>query len=206
MNFFTVALDLNNTIRGVNTQMVTYIHCISRSFARLISLHFTEVPFTYPWQVVFYINCNTGNRCPNTLFVLDHFLVGMRTLPYGFLAAFDPVSPTSYGNCTKPFIQLSYSQALTNAVRELINKSRSEKVSTKAQIEFAENPEILAATTSGAERQSGSNMELGLNIVGENVNENGQRGVEGVEVEKVGVIGQDLEEHNPEFLKIEKQF
>lgn len=87
-------------------------------------------------------------------------------------------------------------------MRELLDKSRSEKVSTKAPIEFAENPET--ATTSGAqaERQSGSNMVLGLSMVGENVNENGRREV-GVEVEK---LGQDLEEHNLEFLIIEKQF
>ena len=87
-------------------------------------------------------------------------------------------------------------------MRELLDKSRSEKVSTKAPIEFAENPQLPETTTkSGAESQSGLNMELGLNTVGENANEDGRRGV-GVQVEK---MGQDLEECNHEFLIIEKQ-
>jgi hypothetical protein len=95
-------------------------------------------------------------------------------------------------------------------VRELLgkNKSRSEKVSTKVPIQFAENPQQaqLPGTTSGAETQSGSNMELNslgeriLNVVGENVNEDGERGV-GVEK-----MGQDLEECNLEFPMIERQF
>ena len=88
-------------------------------------------------------------------------------------------------------------------MRELLCK-RSEIASTKAPIEFAENPRLpeTATTTSGAESQSGSNMELGgriLNVVGENANEDEQRGV-GVEK-----MGQDLEECNLEFLIIEKQ-
>lgn len=85
-------------------------------------------------------------------------------------------------------------------MRELLgkNKSRLERVSTKAPIEFAENPQQPgSATTSqaGAETPLGSNMEE----VGENVNEDGQR----LGVEK---MGQDLEECNPEFLIIERQF
>jgi hypothetical protein len=146
------------------------------------------------------------------LFV-DHFLVGMRTFPYGILAAFDPVSPTSDGNFTKPTIYLNchvFTQALTNAVREMLGKNKSRSgVSTKAPIEFAENPQLVpetATTTIGAESQSGSNMDLGerilQNVVGENVNEDGQRGVVGVEKTR-----QDLEdlECNLEFLLIERQ-
>ena len=89
-------------------------------------------------------------------------------------------------------------------MRELLDNSRSEKVSTnKAPIEFAKNPQLPeTATTSGAESQSGSIMELWLIVVGENVNEDGRRGAR-VRVEK---IGQDLEECNPEFLIIERQF
>ena len=70
-------------------------------FAQLICLHPTGVPFTYPRQAVFLVKL--CNRCVNTLFV-DLSLVGMRTLPYGIIAAFDPVSPTSGGNRIKPFI------------------------------------------------------------------------------------------------------
>ena len=91
-------------------------------------------------------------------------------------------------------------------MRELLgkNKSRSETESTKAPIEFAENPQ-LPGTTSGAGTQLGSNMETSLgerilNVVGENVNEDGERGV-GVEK-----IGQDLEECNLEFPIISRQF
>lgn len=85
------------------------------------------------------------------------------------------------------------------------NKSRSEvSESTKAPIEFAENPQLPeTATTSGAESQSGSNMDSGegmLNVVGENVNEDAQR--------EVGAkkTGQDLDDCNLEFLIIERQF
>jgi hypothetical protein len=76
-----------------------------------------------------------------------------------------------------------------------------------AVIEFAENPQLPGtATTSEAETPSGSNMELTslggriLNVVGENVKEDGQQ--------RVGdeKMGQDLEEHNLEFLIIERQF
>ena len=95
-------------------------------------------------------------------------------------------------------------------MRELLgkNNSRSEKVSTKAAIQFAENPQ-LPGTTSGAEAQSGSNMEstsLGervLNVVGENVNEDdsGEREV------GVGNMGQNLdsEDYNLEFPIIKRQ-
>ena len=98
-------------------------------------------------------------------------------------------------------------------MRELLgkNKSRSEKVSTNAPIEFAENPQLVlpgtASTTSRAETQSRSNMELTslgeriLIVVGENVNEDGEQGL-GVGVEK---MGQDLEESNVEFPMIERQ-
>ena len=151
------------------------------------------------------------DRYVDTLFV-DLSLVGVRTLPYGFLAAFDPVSPTSH-KLETVYLKLSYSQALTKAVRELLgkNKSRSEKVSTNAPIEFAENPQLVlpetASTTSRAETQSRSNMELTslgeriLIVVGENVNEDGEQGL-GVGVEK---MGQDLEESNVEFPMIERQ-
>lgn len=89
-----MALDLNNTIRGVNTQMVIYVYCISHSFAQLICFQTTGVSFTYPRQAVFFVlNCTTDVLI-NTVFV-DHFLVGVRALPYGFLALFDPVSFTS---------------------------------------------------------------------------------------------------------------
>lgn len=101
------------------------------------------------------------------------------------------------------FILTLYSQALTNAVRELLDKSRSEKASNKGPIEFAENPQ-LPAEIAGAESQSSSNMESGLNVVGENVNEDERHGV-GVRAEKT-VTGQDLEECNHEFLIIERQF
>ena len=97
-----------------------------------------------------------------------------------------------------------HSQALVNAVRELLDKSRSEKVSTKAPIEFAENPQLPeTATTSGAasESQSCSKMEFGSNMVGENVNDS-EDVRQGVRVEK---MGQDLEDCNLEFLIIEKQ-
>ena len=172
-------------------------------FAQLICPHPTEVPFTYPRQVVFFVKFCNQLECVNTLFV-DLSLVGMRTLPYGFLAAFDPVSPTSAGNHTdlKPFI-LTYLQALINAVRELLGKNKS-RSSTKAPIEFAENPQLpgTASTTSGAEAQSRPNMEstsIGEIVVRENVNEDGERGV-GVEK-----MGQDLEECNLEFPIIERQ-
>jgi hypothetical protein len=55
------------------------------------------------------------------------------------------------------------------------------------------------------DRRIGSNMELALerkmDEVGENVNEDGQRPRAG----RV-LLGQDLEECNPEFLIIERQF
>jgi hypothetical protein len=96
-------------------------------------------------------------------------------------------------------------------VRELLgkNNSRSEKVSTKAAIKFAENPQLVPGTTSGAEAQSGSNMastSLGvrvLNVVGENVNEDAS-GEREVGVEKMGQ-DLDLEEYNLEFPTIERQ-
>jgi hypothetical protein len=102
---------------------------------------------------------------------------------------------------------MSYSQAFINAVRELLgkNQSRSERVSTKAAIEFAENPQLPRTTpsSSGAETQLvGSNMELTSlgarlsNGVGENVNGEGERGPG---------VGQDLEEWNLEFPIIERQ-
>jgi hypothetical protein len=95
-------------------------------------------------------------------------------------------------------------------VRELLgkNKTRSEKVSTNAPIEFAENPQLVpgtASTASRAETQSRSNMELTslgeriLISVKENVNEEGEQGV-GVEK-----MGQDLEECNVKFPMIERQ-
>ena len=98
-------------------------------------------------------------------------------------------------------------------MRELLGKndSRSEQVLTKAAIEFAGNPQRpqLPGTTSGAEAQSGSNMEstsVGeriLNMVGENMNEDssGEREV-GVEI-----MGQNLdsEEFNLEFPIIKRQ-
>ena len=34
--FFTVTLDLNSTIQDINTETVTYVYCISNSFAQLI--------------------------------------------------------------------------------------------------------------------------------------------------------------------------
>ena len=71
-------------------------------FAQLICPHPTEFPFTYPRRAVFFVKLY--NRCVNTLFVIDLSLIGMRTLPYGIVAAFDPVSPTSGGNHIKPFI------------------------------------------------------------------------------------------------------
>lgn len=89
-------------------------------------------------------------------------------------------------------------------MRELLgnlkNRSRSEKVSTKVPIEFAENPQLVpGATTSGAETQSRSesnstSTETSLggrisNAVGENVNEHRE---------------QDSED-NLEFLMIERQ-
>ena len=85
-------------------------------------------------------------------------------------------------------------------MRELLgkNKSGSEKVSTKEPIEFAENPQ-LQGTTSGAETQSGANMELaslGERILNVNGNEHGER---------VKKMGQDLEECNLEFPMIERQ-
>ena len=45
MNYFTVGLDLFNTIRGADTQMVTYIHCILHSFTltNLCSSHRASV-------------------------------------------------------------------------------------------------------------------------------------------------------------------
>ena len=92
-------------------------------------------------------------------------------------------------------------------MRELQGKNKS-KVSTKAPIEFAENPQLPPGTTSGAETQPGLNMELTslgeriLNVVGENVNEDGERGVG---VEKMMPVGQDLEECNLEFPMIERQ-
>jgi hypothetical protein len=67
-------------------------------FAKLICLHPTEVPFTYARQVVFFV-LGLATGVANTLFV-DLSLVGVRTLPYGFLAAFDPVGPISVGNHT----------------------------------------------------------------------------------------------------------
>ena len=83
----------------------------------------------------------------------------MRTLSCGFLAVFDPVSPTTDGNYTKPFI-LTVTNCHTHQCRASI--ARSEKVSTnEAPIEFAKNPQLPeTATTSGAESQSGSIMEL----------------------------------------------
>ena len=60
-------------------------------FHQLICLHPTGVPFTYPRQAVFFVKLY--NRYANTSeSFVDLFLVGMRTLPYGVLAAFDPVS------------------------------------------------------------------------------------------------------------------
>ena len=94
-------------------------------------------------------------------------------------------------------------------MRELLgkNKSRSdsEKVSVKAIIESSENARLPRTTaTCGAESQLGSILEPGeriLNVVGENVNEVGERGA-GVET-----MGQDssLEECNLEFQIIERQ-
>ena len=96
-------------------------------------------------------------------------------------------------------------------MRELLgkNKSRSEKVLIKAPIEFAENPQPGIASIPGAETQSHSNVEstslgggmLVLNVVRENVNEDGEQGV-GAEK-----VGQDLEELecNLEFPIIERQ-
>lgn len=86
------------------------------------------------------------------------------------------------------------------------NKSRSEVSTTKAPIEFAKNPQLpeTATITTGAESQSGSNMDLGeriLNVVGENVNDSEDRQRVGVEK-----TGQDLEDCNLEFLIIERQF
>ena len=86
-------------------------------------------------------------------------------------------------------------------MRELLGKSKSEKVLTNAPIEFAENPQLpgTVSTTSRAEAQSLSNMELTslgeriLIVVRENVNEG---------VEK---MGQDLEACNVEFPTIERQ-
>ena len=101
-------------------------------------------------------------------------------------------------------------------MRELLgkNKSRSEKVlslSTKAPVEFAENPQ-LPGTKSGAETQSSSNMELtslgepeiilNVPVVGETVSEDGEQGAG---VENMGVLGQDLEECNLEFQMTERQ-
>jgi hypothetical protein len=96
-------------------------------------------------------------------------------------------------------------------VRELLGKSTSEKVSTtRAPIEFAENPQLPeTATTPGtAESQSGPNLELTslgertLNVVGEGGNVDEERGV--VEVEKAG---QNLEDCNldSEFPIFERQ-
>ena len=93
-------------------------------------------------------------------------------------------------------------------MRELLdkNKSRLEKVSTKAPIEFAENPQLpgTVSTASGAETQSPNKEftsleERILNVVRVNVNEDGEQGV-GVEK-----MGQDLEECNLEFPIIERQ-
>ena len=84
-------------------------------------------------------------------------------------------------------------------MREYLD-SRSENLSTKAPIEFAENPKRpeTATTTSGA--GSGA-VELGSKKVGENVNEDERRGV-GAGTEN---MGQDVEESNLEFLIIERQ-
>ena len=93
---------------------------------------------------------------------------------------------------------------LTSAVRELLgkNESRSEKEPTKVPVEI---PQLLAAgTTSGVETQLGSNMELTLlgdrvlNLDTENANQDRERGVEVVEVERMG------QECNPEFPIIER--
>lgn len=92
---------------------------------------------------------------------------------------------------------ISFSQALINAVREML--SRSEKMLTNVPIEFAANPKLpeTATTTSGAGLNT---IELGSNVVQENVNENERRGVG-------DRARQDLEEcSNLEFLIIERQF
>lgn len=150
------------------------------------------------------VKFNDRCQCADTLFV-DLSLVGVRTLPYGFLAAFDPVSPRQSHNSETVYLKLLYSQALTKAVRELLgkNKSRSERVSiNNVPIEFADNPQLVlgtASTTSRAETQSHSNMEL--TSLGENVNEDEEQGL-GVGVEK---MGRNLEECNVEFPMIERQ-
>jgi hypothetical protein len=134
---------------------------------------------------------------------LDLCLVGLRTLPYGILAAFDPVSPTSAGDLRNRSTKMSYSKALTTAVRELLgkNKSSPEIVSTRAPIEFVtENSQtsqgnFQGAITDDSESQPHLNMEL-TSVGGERVSspagENGNEGrVEGnVGVEKTG---QELE-------------
>ena len=92
---------------------------------------------------------------------------------------------------------ISFSQALINAVREML--SRSEKMLNNVPIEFAANPKLpeTATTTSGAGLNT---IELGSNVVQENVNENERRGVG-------DRARQDLEEcSNLEFLIIERQF
>lgn len=89
----------------------------------------------------------------------------MRTLPYGLLAAFYPVSPTSSGDRTKPFnyIIRIHNQMLWGNYQANIDPDRRIHLPRhQLYYVFAENPQNSSSqgTTFEAETQSGSKPEL----------------------------------------------
>lgn len=100
VNYSTTALDLNVAIQGLNTQLV---------FAFPYRLVFSPTDFSFisqDFRLLILGKCfsvlKISNQCADSS--LDLFLYGIRTLFYGLLAAFDPVSHTV--DCTEP-IQLN---------------------------------------------------------------------------------------------------
>ena len=167
--------------------------------AQLIWFHFTGICFGDPGRApLCRLNSTTDMLTPSSL---DLCLVGLRTLPYGILAAFDPVSSISGSDFRNRSTKMSYSKALTSAVRELLgkNKSNPEIVSTRAPIGFVtENSQTPQANPQGTIIDDGESQPH-LNIESTSVEgdsspagENGNDGrVEGnIGVEKTG---QELE-------------
>lgn len=92
VNYSTVALDLNNVIRGMNSKLVIYFHCtVSYLYPADFSLSHRTSNCLSSASTFLLANCCKQYANSSA----DLFLYGIRTLLYGLLAAGDPVSHTT---------------------------------------------------------------------------------------------------------------